>query len=105
DPRFATRQGWVDHLDEVIRPAVEAWAGSKPKLEVCRELAAAGLAVGPCNDAPDVIADPHVALRHMLVECERTDDVADPVVVAGNPSKLSNVAEGPERRVPWLRED
>lgn len=104
DPRFATRQGWVDHLDDEIRPAIEAWAGDKPKLAVCEELAAAGLAVGPCNSAPDVIADPHVRDRNMLVECERTDDVPDPVLVPGNPIKMSNVAEGPETRVPWLGE-
>lgn len=104
DPRFATRQGWVDHLDDEIRPAIEAWAGDKPKLAVCEELAAAGLAVGPCNSAPDVIADPHVRDRNMLIECERTDDVPDPVLVPGNPIKMSNVAEGPETRVPWLGE-
>lgn len=104
DPRFATRQGWVDHLDDVIRPAIEAWASDKPKLAVCDELATAGLAVGPCSSAPDVIADPHVRDRNMLVECERTDDVPDPVLVPGNPIKMSNVAEGPETRVPWLGE-
>ena len=33
DPRLATRPGWREHLDEVIRPAVEAWAADKTKLE------------------------------------------------------------------------
>ena len=28
DERFATRQGWVDHLDDVLRPAIEAWAAT-----------------------------------------------------------------------------
>ncbi len=32
------------------------------------------------------------------------DDVDQPVLVPGNPVKLSAVAEGPERRVPWLGE-
>ena len=40
----------------------------------------------------------------MLVEMERTDDVADPVLVPGNPVKLSKVAEGPETRMPWVGE-
>ena len=52
----------------------------------------------------DVIADPHVAARHMLVEMPRTDGVADPVLVPGNPVKLSKVGEGPETRVPWVGE-
>ena len=58
---------------------------------------------GPSNHAPDVIADPHVAARHMLVEVPRTDG-GDDILVPGNPVKLSNVAEGPETRVPWVGE-
>ena len=104
DPRLQTRQGWADHIEDVIRPAVEAWAADKTKLEACRQLAAAGVAAGPCNKAPDVIADPHVAARHMLVECPRTDGVAEPVLVPGNPLKMSKVADGFDRRVPWLGE-
>ena len=51
-----------------------------------------------------MIADPHVAARHMLVEMPRTDGVDEPVLVPGNPVKLSKVAEGPETRVPWVGE-
>jgi formyl-CoA transferase len=40
----------------------------------------------------------------MLVEVPRTDGVATDVLVPGNPVKLSNVAEGPETRVPWVGE-
>ena len=65
---------------------------------------AAGIAAGPSLTAPEVIADPHVAQHHMLVEMPRSDDGPDPVLVPGNPVKLSKVAEGPETRVPWLGE-
>jgi crotonobetainyl-CoA:carnitine CoA-transferase CaiB-like acyl-CoA transferase len=40
----------------------------------------------------------------MIVECARTDGVEQPVLVPGNPVKMSKVAEGPETRVPWLGE-
>ena len=40
----------------------------------------------------------------MLVEMPRTDGVDEPVLVPGNPVKLSKVAEGPETRVPWVGE-
>jgi crotonobetainyl-CoA:carnitine CoA-transferase CaiB-like acyl-CoA transferase len=40
----------------------------------------------------------------MLVEMPRVDGVAAPVVVPGNPVKMSRVAEGPETRVPWVGE-
>ncbi len=104
DPRFATRAGWPEHLETVIRPAVDAWASQRTKLDAARELTAAGIVAGPSNHANDVIADPHVAARHMLVEMERTDGIAEPVLVPGNPVKLSKMAEGPETRVPWVGE-
>jgi crotonobetainyl-CoA:carnitine CoA-transferase CaiB-like acyl-CoA transferase len=104
DPRFADRQGWVDHLDDVIRPAIEAWASGMTRLEACAALSAAGIAAGPCLRDEEVVADEHVAARHMLVEMPRTDGVDEPVLIPGNPVKLTNVAEGPETRVPWLGE-
>jgi formyl-CoA transferase len=104
DPRFAQRQGGVDHLDTVIRPAVEAWAADKTRLAACEAMSAVGIAAGPCYRDEEVVHDPHVAARNMLVEMPRTDGVTEPVLVPGNPVKLTNVAEGPETRVPWLGE-
>jgi len=103
DERFATRAGWRANID-LIREAVGAWAKDKSNVEASHELAAAGVAAGPVFSAAQVIADPHVAARNMLVELERTDGVVDPVVIPGNPVKLSAVAEGPETRPPWLGE-
>jgi formyl-CoA transferase len=104
DPRFATRQGWVDHLEDVLRPAIEGWAASLTKLEACEALAAAGIAAGPCFSDEEVVHDPHVAARDMLVEMPRSDGVDQPVLTPGNPVRLSKVAQGPETRVPWLGE-
>lgn len=104
DPRFATRQGWIDHLDDVLRPAIESWASTRTKVEACDDMASIGVAAGPCYSDEEVVADEHVAARHMLVELPRTDGVDQPVLIPGNPVKLSNVAEGPETRVPWLGE-
>jgi crotonobetainyl-CoA:carnitine CoA-transferase CaiB-like acyl-CoA transferase len=104
DQRFASRQGWVDHLESDIRPAVEDWASCLTKLDAAEQLAANGLAVGPCLSAEEVVGDLHVAARNMLVEMPRTDGVTQPVITPGNPVKLSKVQEGPERRVPWLGE-
>jgi crotonobetainyl-CoA:carnitine CoA-transferase CaiB-like acyl-CoA transferase len=103
DPRFATSSGWIENMDEV-RAAIEAWAKPLDKFEAAARLSAVGLAAGPCLTPPEVIEDPHVAARDMLVEVPRTDDVPDPVLVPGNPVKMSMVAEGPETRVPWLGE-
>jgi crotonobetainyl-CoA:carnitine CoA-transferase CaiB-like acyl-CoA transferase len=40
----------------------------------------------------------------MLVAMERTDGIDQPVLIPGNPVKLSNVPESSERRVPWVGE-
>ncbi|CAN5756671.1 CaiB/BaiF CoA-transferase family protein [soil metagenome] len=104
DPRFATRQGWLDHLEDVLRPAIDAWAADKTSIEASRALGAVGVAAGPCLTDGQVVADPHVAARDMLVEVPRTDGVDQPVLVPGNPVKMSGVAQGPETRVPWLGE-
>jgi formyl-CoA transferase len=104
DPRFAERQGWIDHLEGTIRPAIEGWAAAKTRLEACEALSAVGIAAGPCFTDDEVVADPHVANRSMLVEMPRTDGVDQPVLIPGNPVKLTQVAEGPETRVPWLGE-
>ena len=66
-------------------------------------MSAAGLAVGPVHEASEVVADPHLAARNMLVEMERPDGSGS-VLVPGNPIKMSRVAEGPETRVPWVGE-
>lgn len=104
DQRFAERQGWIDHLDDVLRPAIEEWASTRTKVEACDALAAIGVAAGPCFSDDEVVADEHLAARNMLVEVPRTDGVDQPVLVPGNPIKLSDMAEGPETRVPWLGE-
>ncbi len=104
DPRFATRQGWIDHLESDIRPAIEGWAASRTKVEASEELGRAGIAAGPCFSDDEIVNDPHVAARNMLIVCPRTDGVEQPILVPGNPIKLGDVADGPETRVPWLGE-
>jgi crotonobetainyl-CoA:carnitine CoA-transferase CaiB-like acyl-CoA transferase len=104
DPRFAARAGWGEHLETMIRPAVETWASTRTKREAAAALTAAGVAAGPCHGPAEVIADPHLAARNMLVETPRADGRAEPVLVPGNPVKLSKMAEGPETRVPWVGE-
>ena len=103
DPRLGTRPLWRENI-AIIRDGVRKWASSMSNIEACTALAAAGIASGPCLSAQQVIDDPHVAARHMLVEMPRTDGVAEPVISPGNPIKMSAVAEGPETRVPWLGE-
>lgn len=103
DPRLATRDDWAANIETILRPEIEKWMASKGKLEASIELTRAGIAAGPSNTAEDVIADPHVAARNMIVEVPRTDGGPD-MLMPGNPVKLSKMAEGPETRFPWVGE-
>ncbi|HLT69631.1 MAG TPA: CaiB/BaiF CoA-transferase family protein [Acidimicrobiales bacterium] len=104
DPRLADPPSWREHLEDVIRPGIESWAASRTKHEAAAELAAAGVAAGPCNDGGDLLADPHLAARNMLVEIPRPDG-GRPVLVPGNPIKLSAVPEAPAGPPPVLGAD
>jgi crotonobetainyl-CoA:carnitine CoA-transferase CaiB-like acyl-CoA transferase len=104
DPRLADPPGWVAHLDDVLRPGIEAWAAGRTRHEVAAALAAVGVACGPVHSPADVVADPHVRARNMVVAMPRPDGVEQPVLTPGNPVKLSLVREAPETRVPWLGE-
>ena len=101
DDRFATRAGWREHMD-TIRGAVNEWAADMTNVEACHALAEAGVAAGPALSAAQVIDDPHVQARNMLVEIPRTDEVPEPVLSPGNPVKISGMADGPDTMVPFL---
>ena len=103
DERFATRAGWGDNLESEIRPAVEAWSARLTKLEAVALLHEGGVAAGPCYESDEVINDPHLALRNMVIPLTPPDGGV-PVLVPGNPVKLSNVEEEHEQRVPWVGE-
>jgi crotonobetainyl-CoA:carnitine CoA-transferase CaiB-like acyl-CoA transferase len=105
DERLRTRAGWSTHMDDVIRPGVEAWAAERTKLEAASELARCGVAAGPVNAAADIVADPHVRERG-LVHSWPTDD--GEVRVVGNPIAFRSNGESRTARPdrwPLLGED
>src|SRR5713226_6888557 len=86
DPRYETgdarwqRKGEVDAL-------VEAWTSERSKHEVMKILAGAGVPCGACLDTGEVLNDPHLQARDMIVEIEHP--VRGRYVTVGNPIKLS----------------
>ena len=103
DERFKTRDGWREQMDTVVRPGVEAWAADKTKLEATTALAEQGIAAGPCFTTEDLVADPHVASHDMLLRIPRPDS-DEPMLVVGNPIKMSGTPERPPHRWPMLGE-
>jgi formyl-CoA transferase len=86
DPRYETgearwqRKGEVDAL-------MEAWTSKRSKHEVMKILAGAGVPCGACLDTGEVLEDPHLRAREMIVEVEHP--LRGRYVTVGNPVKLS----------------
>jgi formyl-CoA transferase len=69
DPRFATEEARWDNrapLNEII----EGWTRARSKHEVMRVLGAAGVPCGACQDTGEVLADPHLKARDMIVDVD-----------------------------------
>jgi crotonobetainyl-CoA:carnitine CoA-transferase CaiB-like acyl-CoA transferase len=103
DARLATREGWTEQLEALIRPAVEAWARDKTMSEVVDAFTQAELPAAPSYSAEDLAKDPHVAAHQMLLEVERPDG-GPRLRIAGNPIKLDGAAATPAKRWPALGE-
>jgi crotonobetainyl-CoA:carnitine CoA-transferase CaiB-like acyl-CoA transferase len=103
DDRLLDGRGWLAHLDDLIRPGIETWSAGLDRTAACAALSAVGIAAGPVQTPRDVIVDPHVTARRMVVPVDGEGEAAA-VLAVGNPVKLSSVPEVADRRCPWLNE-
>ncbi|MEE3016571.1 MAG: CoA transferase, partial [Actinomycetota bacterium] len=88
--RFSSRAGWVENIQEII-DQFATWAADREVISVCEDLAAAGIAAAPVFEAADVVNDPHVKAREMLLPVETSGDYD--VLTAGNPVRIEGVAK------------
>jgi formyl-CoA transferase len=86
DPRYATAAARWDNRHEV-NALVEAWSSKRSKHEVMEILAGAGVPCGACLDTGEVLADPHLKARDMIVEVDHPGRGRH--ITVGNPIKLS----------------
>ena len=86
DARYETGEARGRNRDEV-NALVEEWTASRTKHEVMKILADAGVPCGACLDTGEVLADPHLHARDMIVEVEHP--VRGKHFTVGNPIKLS----------------
>jgi crotonobetainyl-CoA:carnitine CoA-transferase CaiB-like acyl-CoA transferase len=90
DPRLATGVLRAQH-DAIVRAALEAWAADKTKHEATRILLAHDVPASPVQNVAEVVADPHVAARRMLLTID--DPIIGERFVAGAPIKLRDLAD------------
>jgi formyl-CoA transferase len=86
DARYETAEARWQRRDEV-NALVESWTSQRGKHEVMTVLAGAGVPCGACLDTGEVLGDPHLRARDMIVEVEHP--VRGAYVTVGNPIKLS----------------
>jgi formyl-CoA transferase len=93
DPRYADRRDRVQFIDE-IDAMIEAWTEKRTKHEVMEILAGAGIPCGAVLDSAEVLADPHLKARGMIVELEhprrgRYPMPANPVRLSDSPTEMA----------------
>jgi len=99
DPRFATNGERMKNLAE-LTPLIAERMKTHPSADWIREFEAAGMPVGPINKIGDMLADPQVAAREMVVELDHPKAGATKAI--GLPIKFSDTPGAVTRPAPLL---
>lgn len=101
DPRFNSNPNRKLHETE-IDPIVDAWTSTLPTAEVERLLDEVGVPVASAKSVAQLVEDPQLRHRGMLVEHDLPD--VGPVKFPGNPLNLTLTPPDTSRRAPQLGE-
>ena len=99
DPRFRTNGDRMKHLDE-LTPLIAERMKRRPSAEWIREFEALDIAVGPINSIGQMLAEPQVAAREMVVEVDHPK--AGKTKALGMPVKFSDTPCSVTRAAPLL---
>jgi formyl-CoA transferase len=69
DPRFNTAEKRWENRD-ALNALIEDWTRQRSKYEVMRVLGEAGVPCGACQDTGEVLADPHLKAREMILDID-----------------------------------
>jgi crotonobetainyl-CoA:carnitine CoA-transferase CaiB-like acyl-CoA transferase len=101
DARFRSNGERMKNL-AALTPLIAERLVSRPSAEWLREFEAAGVPVGPVNKIGDMLADPQVAAREMVVEVDHAR--AGRMKTLGTPIKFSGTPGAVTRAAPLLGE-
>jgi formyl-CoA transferase len=93
DPRFKAPDARWENRD-TLNAIVEEWTGTRSKHEVMRILGDAGVPCGAVQDTGEVLADPHLKAREMIVDVDYPtrgtyQTVGCPVKLSDSPAKVT----------------
>lgn len=104
DPRFATNPDRCKNA-RLLKRLIEAITLEHPKAHWIALLTRAGVPTGPIQNVAEVLQDPQIRARNMVVDVLDRDG-KPAYVAAGNPIKLSGLPDGATRAAaPDLDED
>jgi CoA:oxalate CoA-transferase len=105
DPRFATNAGRVADVD-ALHAALEAALAARPVADWLARLEAAGVPCGPLQDVAQVLRDPQVVARNMVIRSGGAPMAGNPIKLAGAPDPAERPAAPAldEHRAALLRE-
>jgi crotonobetainyl-CoA:carnitine CoA-transferase CaiB-like acyl-CoA transferase len=101
DARFKTNGDRMKNLEALV-PLIAERTRTRSSAEWVREFEAAGVPVGPINKIGDVLGDPQVKARDMVVEVEHSRVGKTPAI--GLPIKFSETPGNVRRGAPVLGE-
>jgi formyl-CoA transferase len=93
DPRFAAADArWENRA--VLEPMIETWTRGHTKHEIMKILGDAGVPCGACQDTGEVLADPHLKAREMIVDIDYPtrgtyQTVGCPVKMSDSPAEIT----------------
>src|SRR5438874_80511 len=93
DPRFNTADARWENRD-ALNAIVEEWTRQRSKHEVMRLLGDAGVPCGACQDTGEVLADPHLKAREMIVDIDYPtrgtyQTVGCPIKLSDSPAEIT----------------
>ncbi len=97
DAEFATVPARRDRRDRVAA-VIQAWTSTRPRAEVVKALAEAGVPAAPVNNVAEMMADPQVKAREMFIDYDHP--MYGPLKVTGTPLKLSETPGRIDRLAP-----
>jgi CoA:oxalate CoA-transferase len=91
DPRFATNPARCENA-RLLKRLIEAVTLGAPKAHWIKTLTSAGVPTGPIQNVQEVMQDPQILARNMVVDV-LGEDGKPCYVAAGNPIKMSNLPD------------
>src|SRR5206468_1107115 len=101
DPRFETMKARLAHYGE-LRPMIDGVVSKMTRAETIAKMSEVGIPAGPINTVGEIMEDPQIQAREMVVEL--THPEYGPLRVLGIPIKLSDTPGVVENAPPQFGE-